>query len=63
MLNFKTGESRNQMMLFPESINDYIPEDHLAKLVLSIASGLNIDTIISKYSNIGQKAFHPRSYS
>ena len=48
MLSFKTGESRNQMIFFPESINDYIPEDHLAKLVLSIVSGLNIDTIICK---------------
>jgi len=45
MLNFKTGESRDQMMFFSESINDYIPEDHLAKLVFSIVSGLNIDTI------------------
>ena len=60
MLNFKTGESRDQMMFFPESIKDYIPEDHLAKLVLSIVSGLNIDTIISKYSNIGQRAFSPK---
>ena len=60
MLNFKTGESRNQMMFFPESINDYIPEDHLAKLVLSIVSRLNIDTIISKYSSIGQRAFSPK---
>ena len=60
MLNFKTGESRDQMMFFPESINDYIPEDHLAKLVLSIVLKLNIDAIVSKYSNAGQKAFSPR---
>lgn len=60
MLNFKTGESRDQMTLFPESINDYIPEGHLAKLVFSIVSGLNIDTIISKYSNVGQRAFSPK---
>ena len=51
MLNFKTGESRNQMMFFPESINDYIPEDHLAKLVLSIVLGLYIDTIVSVHPN------------
>jgi len=41
------------MVLFPETINDYIPEGHLAKLVLSIVSTLNIDTIISKFSVIG----------
>jgi transposase len=59
MPRFKAGESRNQMILFPETINDYIPEDHLAKLVLSIVSTLNIDTIISKFSDIGQRAFSP----
>lgn len=59
MPRFKAGESRNQMVLFPETINDYIPEGHLAKLVLSIVSTLNIDTIISKFSDIGQRAFSP----
>jgi len=28
MPKFKTGESRNQMVLFPETINEYIPEGH-----------------------------------
>jgi len=59
MPKFKPGESRNQMVLFPETINDYIPEGHLAKLVLSIVSTLKIDTIISKFSNIGQRAYSP----
>ena len=61
MPRFKAGESRNQMVLFPETINDYIPEGHLAKLVLSIVSTLNIDTLISKFSNVGQRAFSPRT--
>ena len=61
MPRFKAGESRNQMVLFPETINDYIPEGHLAKLVLSIVSTLNIDIIISKFSNVGQRAFSPRT--
>jgi len=61
MPKFKTGESRNQMVLFPETINDYIPEGHPARLVLSIVSNLNLDPIISKFSNIGQKAYSPRT--
>ena len=60
MPKFKAGESINQMVLFPETINDYLPEGHLAKLVLSIVSSLNIDTIISKFSNVGQRAYSPR---
>lgn len=59
MPRFKSGESRDQMLLFPETISDYIPEDHLARLVLSIVSTLNIDTIISKFSKIGQRAYSP----
>jgi len=42
MPRFKAGESKNQMVLFPETINDYIPEGHLAKLVLSIVSTMPI---------------------
>ncbi len=61
MPRFKIGESRNQMVLFPETINDYIPEGHLARLVLSIVSNLNIDTIISKFNDVGQRAFSPRT--
>ena len=60
MPRFKAGESRNQMVLFPETINDYIPDGHLAKLVLTIVSSLNIDKIISKFSNIGQRAYSPK---
>ena len=61
MPKFKTGESRNQMVLFPETINDYIPEGHSARIVLSIVLTLNIDTIISEFSNVGQRAFSPRT--
>lgn len=61
MVKFKRGESRNQMVFFPESINDYIPENHLARLVLSIVLKLNMDSINSKFSNIGQNAFPPRT--
>lgn len=60
MPKFKAGESINQMVLFPETINDYLPEDHLAKLVLSIVSSLNINAIIFKFSDVGQKAYCPR---
>ncbi len=61
MPKFKAGESINQMLLFPETINDYIPKDHSARLVSLIVSNLNLDPIISKFSNIGQKAYSPRT--
>jgi DNA-binding MarR family transcriptional regulator len=44
MTQFKAGESRDQMVFFPEAINDYISEGHLSKFVFSIVSNPNRDT-------------------
>ena len=59
MPKFKAGEARNQILLFPDTINDYIPENHLSKLVWGIVSTLTLDRIVSKYSNVGQYAYSP----
>ena len=59
MPKFKSGESKNQMVLFPETINDYISDDHLAKLVLSIVSSLNLNDIAAKFSDRGQRPYSP----
>ena len=34
MIKFKTGEPRNQLTLFPKSIEDYISEYHLAIFIV-----------------------------
>lgn len=59
MIRFKKGESRKQGVLFPKRIEDYLPDGHLAKLVVMIVESLNLGKIISKYSNMGQHAFDP----
>lgn len=59
MIKFKTGESRKQGILFPKRIEDYLPEGHLAKIVVAIVEGLTIGKIINKYSERGQHAFDP----
>ncbi|MCP3921500.1 MAG: IS1182 family transposase [Desulfobacterales bacterium] len=60
MIKFKNGQPRNQIILFPKSIEEYIPDGHLARLVLSIVLMLNFDKINNKFSNIGQHAFSPK---
>lgn len=60
MPKFKTGEARNQITLFPQSINEYIPDNHLAKLVLQIVSSLNLNNIINKFSDSGQRGYSPK---
>ena len=60
MAKFKRGVHRKQPTLFPERIEDYIPDGHLAKLVVEIVENLNLQKIIDKYSDIGQRAISPK---
>lgn len=60
MKRFKTGESRNQMVLFPQSLDDYLPDNHLSKLILSIISNMDLNLLNSRYSKIGQRAYSPQ---
>ena len=59
MIRFKEGESRQQGIMFPNTIEDYIPKGHLAKLVLTIVESLNLKKIINKFSELGQRAVDP----
>jgi transposase len=59
MIKFKTGELRRQEILFPNTIENYLPDGHLAKFVLTIVESLNLEKIIKKYSQIGQRAIDP----
>ena len=60
MVKFKIGVHRKQPTLFPERIEDYIPDGHLAKLVVEIVENLKLKKIIDKYSDIGQRAISPK---
>ena len=59
MIKFKAGEDRSQQLLFPTTINEYLPKGHLAKLIFTIVSTLNLDSIINKFDTKGQNAFCP----
>lgn len=50
----------DQIMLFPNSINDYVPQDHLARLVNKVVERLDTADIENKYSNLGQNTYHPK---
>lgn len=59
-MKFKKGESRNQTTMFPATIEEYIPEEHLAKLVCTIVNLLNLEKILKNYSEVGQYPYDPR---
>ncbi len=47
------------MFLLPPSIDDWLPEGHLARFVVEIVGQLDLTPIKSAYSGRGSKAHHP----
>ena len=56
--NFITT-NRDQQYLFPPSVQDWLPEDHLARFVVDIVSQLNTQPLSAAYGGRGSKAYHP----
>jgi transposase len=50
---------RDQEYIFPPSINDWLPENHLARFVVDIVSQLDLRPISEVYTGKGSKAYHP----
>lgn len=45
--------------LFPTYLSDWIPEDHLVRLVSDIVDELDLSCITNQFSNRGEEAYHP----
>jgi transposase len=50
---------QNQQFLFPLSLESFIPEDHIARILNDIIEGIDITGIESTYSENGCPAYHP----
>src|SRR4051812_31110542 len=59
MSKFKSS-NRDQGFLLPPSVEDFIPKDHLARLINEIVEQFNTEAIEATYSNLGQKSYHPK---
>ena len=59
MRKFITGLDREQRILFPEKISNYIPKHHFARLILEILEKLDLSNITKKYSHTGKPAYNP----
>jgi transposase len=51
---------KNQFMLFPKSIDDYVPKNHLSRMISNIVEQLDTRNIEDKYSQLGQNTYHPK---
>ena len=50
----------DQLFLLPPSVEDFIPESHLARVIDEIVDGLDTSIIEDAYSELGQKSYHPK---
>ena len=53
---------RDQPMLLPPDLRDWLPEDHLARLVLEVVEQLDLTAIEASFARggVGREAFDPR---
>jgi transposase len=50
---------RESPYLLPPSIQDYLPEDHLARFVVEIVDQLDLRQLLGVYAGVGKKPYHP----
>jgi transposase len=59
MSNFRTFD-RETSFLLPPSINDWLPEKHLARFVVEIIEGLDLSPMVNSYRGSGSAGYHPQ---
>lgn len=58
MSHFKTY-NRQQQYLLPPSIDEWLPENHLARFIIEVIDELDLTKLTSRYSGKGSEAYHP----
>ncbi len=59
MQKFKPQNS-TQYFLLPPSVEDFIKEDHLARVIDEVVDNIDTSGIENRYSYLGQKSYHPK---
>ena len=59
MSNFRTID-RQTGFLLPPSVDEWLPEKHLARFVVEVVDGLDTSTMSSAYRGSGSASYHPR---
>jgi len=58
MARFVTVD-RNTAYLLPPSVEDWLPQDHLARFVVDIVDQLDLSALTREYRGTGSAAYHP----
>ena len=59
MSNFRTID-RQTGFLLPPSVDEWLPEKHLARFVVEVIEGLDVSAMSSAYRGSGSASYHPR---
>jgi transposase len=59
MSNFRTFD-RQTSFLLPPSVNDWLPEKHLARFVVEIIEALDLSAMVQSYRGSGSASYHPQ---
>ena len=59
MSNFRDFD-RDTAFLLPPSVNDWLPEKHLARFIVEVIDGLNLSAMSNSYRGSGSASYHPR---
>ena len=51
---------QDQMWLFPPSLGEMIPPEHIVRLINQIIDGMDLQPILSTYKGGGTSSYHPR---
>ncbi len=52
--------NNKQMLLFPASIGDFLPDDHIVHVVDEIVENLDLSSFYDKIPSVGNPSYHPR---
>jgi len=52
--------NNKEMLLFPASIGDYLPKDHLAWIIDEVVEQLDLRCLYAKVSTVGNPSYHPK---
>src|SRR5580704_6384174 len=58
MTNFRMID-RDTGFLMPPSVDEWLPERHLARFVVEVIEGLDLRALVGSYRGSGSDAYHP----
>jgi transposase len=58
MSNFRTIDRETGFFL-PPSVDEWLPERHLARFVVEVIDGLDLSAMVQSYRGSGSASYHP----